>query len=301
MSLEIPFPALKIFLAVAETGSFTRAATRLNQPRYRVSRAIQQLEQAMGVQLLHRTTRKTRLTEAGLYLFKQGQPLFTQLQYTLQEVSALNQEIAGTLKISAPEEFAQQILTTVLPQFQQHYPHVHCEMRFSNHYVDFYKEDIDFGLRIGELEDSSLRQRHLGNVRVILVATAKYLEAHGTPQSLSELQNHKLLGFQNDNPDSQQTLFQGAHRLPESAMVIRSNRFAYLHTLALQHLGIATLPDFYIQQDLAQGHMQQVLPQWHSPERPVQMVYPALNPGSRKHDVFQQFMVKACKPLLCNA
>lgn len=299
MSLDIPFQALKIFLAVAETGSFTRAAARLNQPRYRVSRAVQQLEQVMGVQLLHRTTRKTRLTEAGLYLFKQGQPLFTQLQYTLQEVSALNQDIAGTLKISAPEEFAQQILTTVLPQFQQQYPRVHCEVLFSNHYVDFYKEDIDFGLRIGALEDSSLRQRHLGNVRVALVATADYLKARGTPQNLEDLGRHPLLCFQNDNPDGKDTLLQGTQPLPEKAITLRSNRFAYLHALALQHLGIATLPDFYIQQDIAGGQLQQVLPHWSSPSRPVQMVYPALNPGSRKHDVFQQFMVQACKPLLC--
>ena len=300
MSLDIPFQALKIFLAVAETGSFTRAATRLNQPRYRVSRAVQQLEQVMGVQLLHRTTRKTRLTEAGRYLFKQGQPLFTQLQYTLQEVSALNQEIAGPLKISAPEEFAQQILTTVLPQFQQQYPQVHCEVCFSNNYVDFYKEDIDFGLRIGELSDSALKQRQLGNVRVILVATAAYLAERGTPQTIDDLRNHHLLCFQNDNPDSPDTLFQGENQLPESAVYMRSNRFTYLYSLVQQDLGIATLPDFYIQSAIASGQVQQVLPDWCSPRRPVQMVYPALNPGSLKHDVFQQFMVRACRPLLCS-
>lgn len=300
MNLDIPFQALKIFLAVAETGSFTRAATRLNQPRYRVSRGVQQLEQVMGVQLLHRTTRKTRLTEAGLYLFKQGQPLFTQLQYTLQEVSALNQEIAGPLKISAPEEFAQQILTTVLPQFQQQYPQVHCEVCFSNNYVDFYKEDIDFGLRIGELSDSGLKQRQLGSVRVILVATATYLAERGTPKTGEDLRDHHLLCFQNDNPDSPGPLFQGEHQLPESAIYMRSNRFTYLYRLVLQDLGIATLPDFYIQAAIASGEVQQVLPHWSSPRRPVQMVYPALNPGSLKHDVFQQFMVRACRPLLCD-
>ena len=265
-----------------------------------MSRGVQQLEQVMGVQLLHRTTRKTRLTEAGRYLFKQGQPLFTQLQYTLQEVSALNQEISGPLKISAPEEFAQQILTTVLPQFQQQYPQVHCEVCFSNNYVDFYKEDIDFGLRIGELSDSGLKQRQLGNVRVILVATAAYLAERGIPETVEDLHGHHLLCFQNDNPDSPGSLFQGENQLPESTVYMRSNRFTYLYSLALQDLGIATLPDFYIQAAIASGAVQQVLPDWCSPRRPVQMVYPALNPGSLKHDVFQQFMVRACRPLLCS-
>ncbi len=286
------FPALKTFLTVAETGSFTRAAQELKQPRSRVSRAVKRLEEDLNTQLLQRTTRQTRLTESGRQLFDRIQPLVQQLEQEIQAIELSQQTVQGTIKVSAPEEFGREILLELLPPFQRMYPQVQFDVRFSNHYVDFFKADLDFALRIGRLQDSALMQRKLGNAVILLVATPEYIAQYGDPRTLEELRTHRLLYFQNENLESENVLdsLQGA--LPPEGICTISNRFDYLHALAMHHEGIATLPHFYARKGLETGKLVRVLPQWSNGKRPIQVVYPSLHPTGYKYKVFLDYLVE---------
>jgi DNA-binding transcriptional LysR family regulator len=265
---------LKSFLAVAEHGSFTQAARRLKQPKSRVSRAIQRLESELGLQLLQRTTRQTRLTEAGLNLFQQNQPLLRQLEHNLQQAAEAHCSLSGTLHLTAPEDFAQAVLLPLMQRFRAQYPEIRFALHLGNTYLDLIGQQLDLAFRIGQLEDTSLMQRVLGQVSLILVAAPAYLnQAGGPPSDLAALKNFALLRFVNDNP------YTGSNVLPEDILPFHSsafacNQFSLLYQLALSGQGIATLPDFYAREALASGQLVRVLPQWTGAPRNIHLLYP---------------------------
>jgi len=289
---------LKSFVTVAEYGSFTQAAMQLKQPKSRVSRAVQRLETELGVHLLRRTTRQCQLTEAGQALFEQNQSLLLQIEQNLQAIAHSNCELTGSLKITAPEDFGQAVLSPLLPEFLQRYPEIRLELLLGNHYVDLIAQQIDLAFRIGELADASLIQRRLGQVSIILVATPAYLAAQGEPRSEAELSQHRLLRFVNDNPTARPVFASpfGPERAIQAA--IESNHFSLLHQLALLHQGIATLPDFYARACLQAGSLQRVLPDWSGSPRNIQLLYAPTVQVPRRTRVFIDFIVAAMGSLL---
>lgn len=264
---------LKSFLAVAEHGSFTQAARRLKQPKSRVSRAIQRLESELGLQLLQRTTRQTRLTEAGLNLFQQNQPLLRQLEQNLQHAAEAHCTLSGTLHLTAPEDFAQAVLRPLLEDFRTQYPEIRFALHLGNTYLDLIGQQLDLAFRIGQLEDTSLMQRVLGQVRLILVAAPVYLARAGQPDALADLKRFELLRFVNDNPYTASSILP-EEILPLSSSAFACNQFSLLYQLALNGQGIATLPDFYAREALASGQLVRVLPHWAGAPRNIHLLYP---------------------------
>lgn len=268
---------LEAFLKVVEWGSFTQAAQHLKAPKSRVSRAVARLEDELGVQLLRRTTRQTRPTEAGLQLFQKTHTLLGQLQQELENVSTSACEVSGSLRIAAPEDFGEKVLGPLLPRFVAQYPEMCFELRFSNHYSHLIAEDIDVAFRIGTLEDSNLIQRRLSDVEVILVASPDYLQRHGRPTALNELgPAHKLLSFYSDNPQAPRHFAQLIPELQAMKVQFQVNHFGLLVQWALQGQGLATVPDFYVQQELKRGELVRILPDQSFMRRPLHLLYPPM-------------------------
>ncbi len=287
---------LRIFCKVAELGSFTKAAKQLNQPKSRISRAVTRLEEDLKVHLIRRTTRQMTLTDTGQALFKKSYYLLDSLQNELQEIAQDRTAISGLLRIAAPEDFGQGVLGHVIPRFLELYPDMQFELMFSNEYQDLVAQQIDVAFRIGALKDANLIKRKLGSTRVILVASPEYLTTYGRPLQIDELHKHKLLSFQLENDP--ECIF--AEYFPAQGFVpcIKSNHFSVLLQMALQHRGIASLPEFFVYQDLKAGNLERVLDSWSTETYPIHLLYPPTRQMPLKTRCFIDFIVKESKVYL---
>lgn len=287
---------LRIFCKVAELGSFTKAARQLNQPKSRISRAVTRLEEELNVHLIRRTTRQMTLTDAGLSLFKKSYYLLDSLQQELRDISQDQTEMSGLLRVAAPEDFGQGVLGHVVPAFLELYPDMQFELVFSNEYQDLVAQQIDLCFRIGPLKEANLIKRKLGSTRVIMVASAEYLNTFGRPVQLDDLHKHKLLSFQLENDP--ECIF--AEHFPTQNFVpsVKSNHFSVLRQMALQHRGLATVSEFFVYQDLKSGQLERCLDRWASEAYDIHLLYPPTRQMPVKTRRFIDYMVQESKVLL---
>ena len=188
-------PYLETFSAVVEKGSFTAAAEALDISKPVVSKQVSQLEQHLGVQLLHRTTRRLHLTEAGEVFARYSQRIVAEAREAEQSVLPLQSEPQGTLRITAPASLALSLLPEVLLRFQQRFPKVELDVRISGHFVDLVKEGIDVALRVGELKDSSMIARRLMPCRFLVCASPDYWKKPSTTASFIPKARNPICGF----------------------------------------------------------------------------------------------------------
>lgn len=289
-TIILNYKALRTFIKVAELGSFTQAAQYLKQPKSRVSRAVQKLESELGVQLLRRTTRKTQLTQAGRQLLQDVRPLLLQLDTALENAVALEQEVVGVLKITAPEDLGVRVLGPLISKFSVLHPSLQFELLLENRFVDMLAENVDLALRFGHLNESNLIQRKLTDVQMVLVASPEYVVLHGLPSDLNALDSHALLLFKNNNLSAAYR----PHFIESHAQnpLIASNQFALLLEMALMGQGIATLPDFYAKPFLAQRQLVRVLPALESHKSPLHLLYPPIRPMPLRMRHFIDFMLE---------
>jgi DNA-binding transcriptional LysR family regulator len=233
-----------------------------------VSRAIATLEQDLDCQLLRRTTRQTKLTAVGEEFYKNISPLLLRLNEEIEEVSHSSSELSGNIKITAPEDMAQTILAEMISKYVDKFPNMEVKSVITNDFLDLTKEDIDLALRVGKLEDSSLIQRKLAEVGLILVASQKYLDKYGHPNTFKELKNHQFLTFRNFSLDA----FNNGS-IEGFKTIATSDSFSMLLNLTLNNDGISILPDYYCKKFLDDGSLIQVLPQWSGKKSSIHLVY----------------------------
>ena len=184
-----------IFVKVVELGSFIAAARALRLPKTTVSRKVQELETRLGAQLLHRTTRKLGLTEAGNIYFDHCQRIARELDEAESAVGQLQGGPRGWLRFTAPYSAGVIWIAPLLGEFRARYPEVRVEMILTNETLDLIDKEIDVALRIGPLADSNLVARRLGQFRTQVYASADYLARHGEPLHPDDLQHHQTLSF----------------------------------------------------------------------------------------------------------
>ena len=194
---KIDYNLLKTFFNVIQTGSFTKAAVFLNQPKSRVSRAISRLENQLGVELIRRTTRRISATSIGKEFYQNISPILNTLNKELIKVSNYQKEMTGMLRITAPQDIAQTLLAKIISSFITKYPNIQIQSLITNDLLDLTKENIDLSFRAGKLKDSNLIQKKLMNVNFIFVSSKNYIEKNGYPIRLSELNKFKFLSFKN--------------------------------------------------------------------------------------------------------
>jgi DNA-binding transcriptional LysR family regulator len=183
------------FVRVVEQQSFTGAAKALNLPKSSVSRRVTELEEELGVQLLHRTTRKLALTEAGRSYFEQAERALSELNAAAESAAGMDTEARGIVRVTAPVDIGVMGLADILGEFLREYPDIHVELSISSRVVNLVDEGFDIGVRAGKTRDASLVARRVGNAALGLYASADYLQRRGRPRSLDELAEHDCVLF----------------------------------------------------------------------------------------------------------
>jgi DNA-binding transcriptional LysR family regulator len=263
------------FALVVETGSFTAAAQRLKLSKSAVSAHVQRLEERLGIQLLHRTTRRVATTEAGRAYHQYCVRILADAEAAEQAASALHREPRGTLRISAPDTFGWMHVAPAIAPFRQRFPEIAIDLRLEERHVNLVDEGRDLAIRIGTLPDSPLIVRKLAPSRIVLCAAPHYLRRHGEPASPLDLRTHAGLCFPPLWRDGHWHLAakQREERVPVAAAIV-TNSAEVLRASALGGAGIAMLPTWVVADDLRGGTLERVLPGWAPPASFVHAVYP---------------------------
>ncbi len=253
---------LDVFAQVVETASFTAAATRLGLPKSSVSRAVTRLEAAMGVPLLHRTTRKVAPSTAGKALYDKVGAQVVSLRQSVAELPELEQEPSGCVRITAAPA-TEVLLADIAAHFIARYPAVEVEMRLTTEYVDLVAEGIDLGLRFATrpLADSSLTARKLCPSTMRLYASPSYVTRHGVPREPRDLDDHHWVVYQ---PATKFRLEGGGRPVVITTTGrIASDDMAFHRAAIIKGCGIGYLAPWFAEADAAAGNLVPVLPKWH--------------------------------------
>ncbi len=268
--------SIRVFLAVAALQSFAGAGRQLGMTPASVTRAVAGLEAHLGVQLLVRTTRQVSLTSAGAAYAARVTPLAEGLASAADETREAQGITSGRLRISAPLSLGVKVLPAVLSQFGALYPQIRVDVSLSDRFVDIVEEDFDLAIRIsGPPSDKSTIWRKICRIPRLLVATPDYLRARGTPQEPEDLAEHDCLGYRDDLGEEIWQLSKGKRQRSHTAKGrLSANNGDLLAGLALNGEGIARLPRFIIEADIAAGRLIEVLPDWAAPEIWLTLYYP---------------------------
>lgn len=288
------FSEIRAFITVAEQGSFAAAADRLDLSRAMVTKLVSALEARLGVRLMHRTTRRLSLTEAGETYLAQGGALLAELEELDALLSQGASKASGRLRVTAPVSFGMRFLGRAIAGFQRLHPQVEVELSLNDRKVDLVEEGFDLAIRVSNLADSTLIARPLAKVRDRLCAAPDYLLRHGVPQHPDELAGHDCLIY---TLISQPTLweYQGPDGSAGRVRVkgsLRANNGDILTDAAIQGLGITRQPEFLLQQALASGQLQTILDDYHWVCLDVSAVYPVRRHVPGKVRVFVDYLVE---------
>lgn len=266
---------MRAFAAVAETGGFSRAARRTGISKALLSKYVAQLEEHLGVRLLHRTTRQVRLTTTGRAYLERSLPLLAELEELEASVRETHAEPAGTLRVHAPLSFAELQLMGPLAAFRQRHPRIEVELLLGDRLVDLVEEGVDLALRIAELPDSSLVARRLAPVRLVCCAGRDYLEPQGRPDHPEDLTRHRCL-VDTNSPDAGHWAFRDGERTLRVPVRggFRVNSARAIRELALAGQGIARIPLFVVADDLRSGRLELLLAPFEPPPLGLYAVYP---------------------------
>lgn len=273
--IEIRLNEIAAFVEVGRRLSFARAAEQLDLHVSAVSRAVAALETRLGVRLLQRTTRRVGLTEAGRVHLTRCEAVLAELQAAESAASALGEALHGTLRVSAPSGLGLTHLTPALAEFLSLHPQLVLDLHLSNRNVDLVEEGFDLAIRVGALRDSRLVARRLGDSRRILVASPGYVEAHGEPKRPAELAVRDALVLEvGALPERWALQRRGAHASVRAKTRLRSNNALALLDACRGGAGIALLPQFAVDADLAARRLVRLLPAWAATEQGIFAIYP---------------------------
>ncbi|MFJ4348575.1 LysR substrate-binding domain-containing protein [Pseudomonas sp. NPDC089401] len=248
--------ALNYFLKVAQTLSFTEAAKAFDVPASSISRRVAELEASLGAQLLHRTTRTVRLTEAGQLYLEHIRMGMAQLDAAEALVRERGSTPSGTLRISCMPGYGRVKLMPVLQDFCEQYPDILLDVHLSDELVDLGGDQFDITIRGGAEPEHRVVARRLDPNRFVLAASPAYLAARGTPRSLADLAGHSALLYRGPNSILKWMAFDGGDWVyPALTPAFVSNDGASLLTMACRHRGLVLLPEWSLRHYLDSGEL----------------------------------------------
>lgn len=285
---------IAVFIKVIQLGSFSLAARQLGMPNSTVSAKVSSLEKHLGVTLIQRTTRKLNVTPAGKAFFEKCLLGLEEIRGAEMELASLKGEPQGLLRLTAPVELGGALLPNAIAEFTQKFPKVRVEIILSDRQVELLAEGVDVALRTGVLKDSTLIAKKLGQIYFAPFAAPSYLKQYGTPLHPRDLRRHQCLHFTPLGFASWTlTSNKGDLEIPVSGKIV-VNDLTMIRNLAISGHGIALLPSYYCDQEIKQGSLQRILPDWRSHQVPVHFVYPAQKYVTSK---LSQFIALASKQL----
>lgn len=289
---------LRIFVRIVEAGSFTRAAANLALPKSRVSRTLSALEKSLGQQLLYRTTREMRLTEAGRVLFESSKDAVEQLENAGERVGLESKTLEGLVRITAAEDFGIRVLPPLIAEFRRRHPKLRLDLLLSQEYVDLVRESVDLALRLGRLPDSSLKAQKLGALSMIPVASPKLLERFPVLDSPRGLERLPFLGLSGSS--RRPLVLSDGKREIELRLqpVIEANEPGALLELALLDQGFAVLPEIFCAEHLRKEQLVQLFRSWKCEPVSVHLVSAYRKEAPVRVKAFSEFLVRELSPRL---
>ncbi len=269
---------LRCFLGVVREGSFSAAANALDLPKATVSRRVAELERCLGVQLLERTTRSVRLTDAGRDYSQHAAAALAALDDATARIHPDAAQVSprGRLRVIAPVEYGVAVLSPLLAEFVASAPRIELDLELTSRQVDLAHEGFDLALRVGPLPETGLDARRLGELRQGLYASPAYLAAEGSPRYVHELSERATLQFVGADHAPLWYLTDGAQALRVPiAPRLRSNNHGVLRDAALAGLGIALAAELVAEPEVAAGRLIRLFPAFGAPEIPVNAVFPS--------------------------
>ena len=290
-SLRMVAGGFEEFVSVVDHGSVTRAATALGLPRPTVSKRLARLEERLGVRLLHRTTRRLKLTRPGELLYEKARRVVHEARAAEAAVQRLDDVPRGLLRVLIPPRVPEPIFTQWLAEFLQSHPEVSLDVVGTDAHVDLIAEGFDVALRNGEIQDTSLVSRTLVVSSEIAVASPAYLEERGTPGSLEDLIDHEcIIGYGVDNvPNPRWPLLDGG-TANVTGKLMTNHPGLRMHA-ARQGLGIAIVVDRMAAEYLETGELVRVLPELVGRRDDARLVYPDRELLDPKVRAFIDFIV----------
>jgi len=283
---------IAVFVRVVERGSFTRAAEELELSRAVVSKYLTRLEERLGARLLHRTTRRLALTEAGAALFEASRGALERIDEAEDAVAKFQKAPRGRLRVSAPMGFGILYLGSAVADFLRANPEVSIDLRLDDRYVNLLEEGVDLAIRIGRLTDSSLVARKLASDEPIVIASPAYLAENGEPETPADLAAHNCLHYAYLST-ANVWRFKGPDGRETSVAVTgntRVNNGNIECEMAAAGLGLAHVPTFYAAPYLRDGRVKRVLPRYRLEELGVYAVYPQRSHVPPKVRAFVEFL-----------
>jgi len=285
--------AIRAFTKVVQHGSFSRAADELRLSRSAVSKYIIDLEQELGVQLLHRTTRNASTTDHGQSYYERCIAILADLDEADTDVGRLQTQPRGVLRVNAPMSFGTLHLGRALGDFMEKYPELRIELILTDQLINPVQEGFDVTLRIGEMVPSSLIARKINAARRVICAAPAYLERRGTPIHPSDLAGHDCLnyGYLATGMHWKLTGPDGDHWV-HAPWRLCTNNAEVLRDAAVGGRGIALLPTFIAGADLQEGNLRTILQEFVAPEMTLHAIYSPTRQLSTKTRVFIDFLVE---------
>jgi len=269
---------LYYFSIVVEQGGFAAAGRALGIPKSRLSRRIAQLEERLGVRLLQRSTRRFAVTDAGQRFYRHCQTAIAEARAAEEAVAQLASEPRGTVRVSCPVSITQNVMTHLLPDFAAKYPQVKILMLSTNRRIDLINEGIDIAIRVRfKLDtDADLVVRQFGVSHSLLVASPKYLDAHGRPRQPEDLSRLDTISIAELETQSWELTGKDGRKYEFNHQPrLMCGDFPLVRAAVEQGLGIALLPESVVGEPLRNGSLEAILPQWSPPQGIVHCVFPS--------------------------
>jgi len=288
------FENMSAFIRVVEAGSISGAADRLGVVKSAVSRRLKELEEHLGVELFHRTTRRMNLTDTGRAFYHQSARILEDVLEAELATSQAHGKLKGCLKIALPSTFGLMHMGPAISEFLQAHPQIEFDLDFNDREVDLIQEGFDLAIRIANLPDSSLIARRLAPIQTVMCASPSYLEHMGTPQAPDELIGHQCLVYSllRNFEYWYLTDTDGKEIKTRIHPYLKASTGEFLKDAAVEGLGIILLPSFIAYKEIERGALVPILKDYKIPQIDAYAIYPQTRHLSQRVRAFVDFIVK---------
>lgn len=287
---------LAYFTTVAELASFTAAGEHLGVAKAVVSHQVRKLEEELGVTLMRRTTRRVTLTEEGRLFYERAVVILRDAEAAFGEVSVNAAEPSGTLRLTAPIDYGMTVLAPVIADYLKKYPQMRVDANFDDAVNDLVAEEIDLGIRVGWLTDSSNKARRLGTIQQYVVASPDFMATISDDISPHDAKNLPWITNKQLRGINQWTFTKGRETVKtELNSVVLCDKALPMRSCLLEGIGLGILPDSMVDQDIEEGRLVRVFPEWSLPEAGIHAVYPPARYRPAKVRAFVALLLAAEK------
>ncbi len=294
--MAVDWDKLRVFHAAAEAGSFTHAAETLHLSQSAISRQVSALEQEVGVPLFHRHARGLVLTEQGDMLYRTAHEVLMKLENVTLRLTETKDRPSGTLRVSTTVGLGSGWLTERIPEFIELYPEINLQLILANEELDLTMRQADCAIRLRQPQQPDLIQRRLFTVHFHLYAAPAYVNRHGKPNAISELDDHRIVTFGEQVPahlsDMNWLETAGREDGQKRTVSLQINNIQSIKLAVQRGAGIAMLPDYVVEKD---SGLVQLLPETEVPSFDTYFCYPDAMKGQARLHVFRDFLISKAR------